>query len=213
MIKVAPCTAISRFGDGRHMRIGVLGGSFNPAHEGHRQLARRALKGLHLDQVWLMVSPGNPLKSLHGMAPFFTRLESARHIADGRRVVATDIEQRMGERYTVRSMIRLKKHFPHCHFVWLMGADGLAQFSRWRQWRLLAELVPIVVFPRPGSVMPALRGAAASVLRRRRVRPREAPILLKKTGVPGWTFLSAPQNAISSTALRKAGYFRSVDQI
>lgn len=194
------------------MRIGVLGGSFNPAHEGHLQLAERALKGLRLDQVWLMVSPGNPLKPRKGMAPFFARLESARHIADNRRIVVTDIEQRMGERYTVRSLARLRKQFPHCQFVWLMGADGLAQFARWRRWRRLAELVPIVVFPRPGSVMPALRGPAASVLRRRRVRPREAPILLKKAGTPGWTFLSAAQNAISSTALRKAGHFRSADQ-
>lgn len=194
------------------MRIGLLGGSFNPAHEGHRQLARRALSGLQLDQVWLMVSPGNPLKSSRGMAPFAVRLETARSIADGRRVVATDIEKKIGERYTVRTVARLKKHFPRCHFVWLMGADGLASFSRWRRWRALANLVPIVVFPRPGSIMPALRGSAASALRHRRHRPREAPVLLKKQGKPGWTFLSAPQNAISSTALRKAGYFRLTDQ-
>ncbi|MXV36350.1 MULTISPECIES: nicotinate-nucleotide adenylyltransferase [unclassified Saccharibacter] len=212
MVKAPSCTAVSRFGDGRRMRIGLLGGSFNPAHEGHRQLAKRALSGLQLDQVWLMVSPGNPLKPARGMAPFKERLKTAQAIADGRRIVATDIEQRMGERYTVRTVDRLKTQFPHCQFVWLMGADGLANFARWRRWRRLAELVPIVVFPRPGSVMPALRGPAASVLRHRRHRPREASVLLKTHGKPGWTFLSAAQNAISSTALRKAGHFRLADQ-
>lgn len=194
------------------MRIGLLGGSFNPAHEGHRQLAQRALRGLQLDQVWLMVSPGNPLKSTSGMAPFTTRFETAKAVADGRRVIVTDIEQKMGERYTVRTLARLKRHFPQCQFVWLMGADGLASFARWRRWRVVANLVPVVVFPRPGTIMPALRGSAASVLRHRRCRPREASVLLKKSGRPGWTFLSAPQNAISSTALRKAGLFRFIDQ-
>ncbi|WP_370517894.1 nicotinate-nucleotide adenylyltransferase [Saccharibacter sp. 17.LH.SD] len=208
MANVSPCVAASRFGDGRRLRIGLLGGSFNPAHEGHRQLAQRALKGLHLDQVWLMVSPGNPLKSRRGMAPFARRLKSAQSIADGRHIVVTDIEKKIGERYTVRSVARLKEMFPHCQFVWLMGSDGLAQFSRWRRWRTLANLVPIVVFPRPGSVIPALRGQAASVLRARRVPPRRAAVLLKKGQEPGWSFLSAPQNAISSTILRKAGQFR-----
>ncbi|MCT6837932.1 MAG: nicotinate-nucleotide adenylyltransferase [Bifidobacteriales bacterium] len=194
--------AMSRFGDGRHMRIGLLGGSFNPAHEGHIQLARKALAHLQLDQVWLMVSPGNPLKSRIGMAPFAQRLASARHLADGRRIIAVDIEHQLGQHFTVKTVALLKQRFPHCRFIWLMGSDGLAQFSRWRGWRKLAHLVPIAVLPRPGSVIPALKGRASSVLRRYRHDGRAASLLLKAEGGPGWTFLLAPQNAISSTALR-----------
>lgn len=205
--------AASRFGDGRRMRIGLLGGSFNPAHEGHIQLACKALVSLRLDQVWLMVSPGNPLKSRKGMAPFSQRLETARALADGRRIIAMDIEQRLGQRYTVRTVAMLRQRFPHCRFIWLMGSDGLAQFSRWRSWRRLAQMVPIAVLPRPGSIIPALKGRASSVLRRYRHDGRAASLLLEKRNGPGWTFLSAPQNDISSTALRQKGQFRpSVDQ-
>ncbi|EHH67822.1 nicotinic acid mononucleotide adenylyltransferase [Gluconobacter morbifer G707] len=182
----------------------MLGGSFNPAHPGHLQLARRALRALRLDQVWLMVSPGNPLKPRKGMASFKARLASARRLADGRRIFATDIESCLKQRYTVRTVTLLKQRFPHVHFVWLMGADGLAQLSHWKNWRRLAALVPIAVLPRPGSVSPALRGAAASVLRWHRVPSRQSPVLANRKG-GAWTFLSAPQNDISATALRESG--------
>lgn len=199
--------SIPTSGDGRNMRIGLLGGSFNPAHAGHLMLARRALRALRLDQVWLMVSPGNPLKPSKGMAPFRVRLASAERIADGRRIVATDIESRLGQRFTVKTVGLLKQRFPHVCFVWLMGADGLAQLSHWKRWRRLAAMVPIAVLPRPGSVSPALRGAAASVLRHQRRPSRESPMLAERKG-NAWTFLSAPQNDISATALRESGQFR-----
>lgn len=186
------------------MRIGLLGGSFNPAHIGHLQVAQRALRALRLDQVWLMVSPGNPLKPRKGMGTFRARLGSARRLADGRRICATDIEARLKQRYTVKTVALLKQRFPNVQFVWLMGADGLAQFSRWKNWRALARMIPIAILPRPGSVTPALHGAAASVLRRNRRPSREAPILGRRKGSV-WTFLSAPQNDISATALRESG--------
>ncbi|KXV20461.1 nicotinate-nucleotide adenylyltransferase [Gluconobacter japonicus] len=195
---------IPTFGDGRRMRVGLLGGSFNPAHIGHLQVAQRALRALRLDQVWLMVSPGNPLKPRKGMGTFRARLASAQRFADGRRVCATDIEARLKQRYTVKTVALLKQRFPNVQFVWLMGADGLAQFSRWKNWRVLARMIPIAILPRPGSVTPALHGAAASVLRRNRRPSREAPILGRRKG-SAWTFLSAPQNDISATALRESG--------
>ena len=111
------------WGDGRRVRIGLLGGSFNPAHEGHRHVAERALAALGLDQVWLLVSPGNPLKPSRGMAPFAERLASARRVADGRRVVATGIEARLGTRYTVDTLALLRRRFPRARFVLLLGAD------------------------------------------------------------------------------------------
>ncbi|MBS1018095.1 nicotinate-nucleotide adenylyltransferase [Gluconobacter cerinus] len=195
---------IPTFGDGRRMRIGLLGGSFNPAHYGHLKVAQQALRSLRLDQVWLMVSPGNPLKPRKGMGSFRARLASARKIADGRRICATDIEARLKQRFTVKTVALLQKRFPHVQFVWLMGADGLAQFSRWKNWRMLARMVPIAILPRPGSVTPALHGAAASALRRNRRPSREAAILAQRKGC-AWTFLSAPQNDISATALRESG--------
>ena len=131
------------------MRVGLLGGSFNPAHEGHAHVARIALARLRLDQVWLMVSPGNPLKPAAGMAEFAARLESARGIADGRRVVATDIEARLGTRYTIDTLLLLRQRYPRVDFVWLMGADNLVQLPRWRRWRAIVGNVVIAVLPRP----------------------------------------------------------------
>jgi len=186
------------------MAIGVLGGSFNPAHVGHLQLARYALQHLRLDQVWLMVSPGNPLKSRHGMAPFAARLASAARLADGRRIIATDIEARLHRRYTVETMAVLRQRFPRARFVWLMGADGLASLPRWRRWQDLARLVPIAILPRPGSNIGALEGLAAHRLRHTRRPPRRGPVLARYKG-SAWTFLPAPQNGISATALRDSG--------
>ncbi|GAJ30392.1 nicotinate-nucleotide adenylyltransferase [Acidomonas methanolica] len=195
---------LPRFGDGRRVTIGLLGGSFNPAHDGHLQLARYALRHLGLDQVWLMVSPGNPLKPAKGMAIFADRLASAERIADGRRIVATDIEARLGTRYTADTIARLRLIFPEVRFVWLMGADNLASFHHWRDWKRIAAMVAIAVVPRPGSTIRALDGQAAHALRRWRRPAREAPILAWRGG-KSWTFLPAPQNGISATALRDSG--------
>lgn len=200
-------TAIPVFGDNRRMKIGLLGGSFNPAHEGHRQIALHALRILRLDQVWLMVSPGNPLKPRKGMALFAQRLATAEHMADGRHIIATDIEQRLGQHYTVKTIKMLKQRFPHVHFVWLMGADGLAQFPKWKNWQDIAGMVPVVVFPRPGTIMPALHGKAASFMRRKRCRSRQAACLLRDGAGRGWAFPLMRQNPLSATRLRHAGLF------
>ncbi|WP_426956277.1 nicotinate-nucleotide adenylyltransferase [Muricoccus radiodurans] len=197
-------------GDGRRARIGLLGGSFNPAHAGHRHVAERARRALRLDQVWLMVSPGNPLKRSAGMAPFAERLASARRVADGRRVIATDIEARLGLRQTERTLARLRRLFPRARFVWIMGADNLAQLPRWRRWRRLARRTPMAVLPRPGWTRRAMHGAAASVLRRHRRRPGAllacAPVRGAAGHVP-WTLVPAREHPASATAIR-AGRLR-----
>ncbi|GBQ12483.1 nicotinate-nucleotide adenylyltransferase [Swaminathania salitolerans] len=197
---------IPKYGDGRSISVGLLGGSFNPAHAGHLQLARYALTHLRLDQVWLMVSPGNPLKSRAGMAPFPDRLATARALADGRRIIATDIEARLGKRYTVETVSLLRLRFPRVRFVWLMGADGLASLTRWRRWRDLALIVPMAIVPRPGSNRTALSGQATHALRHLRVPARQGPVLSRRKGGV-WAFLPAPQNGISATALRDSGHY------
>ncbi len=184
------------------MRIGLLGGSFNPAHEGHRLVADAARRTLRLDQVWLLVSPGNPLKPRAGMAPMAQRMASARRIADGRRVVATGIEAAYGTRFTVDTMARLLRHFPRARFVWLMGADILSQLPRWRRWQSIVARLPFVVLPRPDYTRPALAGQIAHRLRHARRRGRQAALL--PGCAPGWAFSPGRQTAVSSTALRAA---------
>ena len=124
------------------MRVGLLGGSFNPAHDGHRHVAELALRHLRLDQVWLLVSPGNPLKPGDGMAPLADRLAAAARIGDGRRVVATGIEAALGTRYTVDTLRVLLRRFPRVRFVWIMGADILVQLPRWRRWTDIVRRLP-----------------------------------------------------------------------
>ncbi|QHC34753.1 nicotinate-nucleotide adenylyltransferase [Komagataeibacter xylinus] len=195
---------IPTHGDGRRMRVGLLGGSFNPMHEGHVQLACRALRQLGLDQVWFLVSPGNPLKPVAGMAPLAQRLAGVRARIDGvsgRRLVATDIESRIGTRYTVDTLARLRQLFPQVHFVWLMGADGLAQMNRWRRWRDIVRMTPFAVLPRPGYNPAALHGQIARRLARWRLPARRAGTLATCMP-PAWVFLPAPQNAISATEIR-----------
>ncbi len=183
------------------MRVGVLGGSFNPAHRGHAHIARLALKFLQLDQVWLLVSPGNPLKPRRGMASFGERLASARAIADGRRLVATGIEAALGFRYTIDTLRALRRRFPRVRFVWLMGADNLQQLPHWRRWLDLACVMPVAVLPRPSYNHRALAGRAAKRLRSARVASRKAVILAERDA-PAWTFLPVAQNAASATAIR-----------
>ena len=185
------------------MRIGILGGSFNPAHEGHLHLARMALARLRLDQVWLLVSPGNPLKPARGMAPLAARLASAARLADKRHVIATDIERHLGTRFAVDTLAGLQRRFPRTTFIWLMGADNLVQLPRWRNWPTLARQTSFAVMPRPTYNHRALAGQAARRLRRWRVPARQAPGL-GRGGAPSWLFLEARENAASSTARRAA---------
>ena len=193
---------LPRFGDRRRTRVGVLGGSFNPAHAGHRHVAERALTRLGLDQVWLMVSPGNPLKREAGMAPLADRLAGAIAIGDSRRVIATAIESAIGTHYSVDTLRILRRRFPRVHFVWIMGADILTQLPRWRRWQDIAGNLPFAVLPRPGYTLRALAGQAARRLHDSRRPAHEAPILARRRS--GWVFLPGPQNAMSATAIREA---------
>ncbi len=193
-----------RFGDGRRRRIGLLGGSFNPAHAGHAHVALAALRALRLDQVWLMVSPGNPLKPVRGMAPFAARLASAQAVTRrDARILATDIEQRLGSRYTHRTLGLLRRRFPRACFVLILGADNLTQLPRWQRWRDIARRTPLAVLPRPGYSRAALRGQAASVLRHRRRRAAALQASRWTAGAP-WCFVPAAERAISATAIRAA---------
>jgi nicotinate-nucleotide adenylyltransferase len=191
------------WGDGRRVRIGLLGGSFNPAHEGHRHVAELALRRLGLDEVWLLVSPGNPLKPRRGMAPFAERLASARRIADGRRVIAADVEARLGTRYTVDTLARLRQRFPRARFVLVVGADNLSQLPRWKRWRRIAQETPIAVLPRPAETRRALHGKAARALARHRRRP-EALLAGPAPAHAPWVLLPAREHPASATAIRAA---------
>ena len=175
----------------------MLGGSFNPAHPGHRHIAALARRALALDQVWLVVSPGNPLKPPHGMAPLPARLASAKRIGDGRRVVATAIESRLGTRFTFDTLRGLRRRFPRVRFVWIAGADILEQLPHWQRWREIARLVPFAILPRPGYNHRALAGRATRALHAAR-RPARAAATLALQAPPAWVFLSAPQHAASA---------------
>jgi nicotinate-nucleotide adenylyltransferase len=183
------------------MRIGLLGGSFNPAHAGHRHIIDVARRRLRLDQVWLLVSPGNVLKPQRGMAPFGQRLASARGIADGRRVVASAIEAVFGTRYTIDTLRRLLRQFPRVHFVWLMGADILEQLPRWRRWLEFVRRIPFAVLPRPSYNHRALASHAARRLGHARRQARVASVL-SELAAPAWVLLCAPQHAASASAIR-----------
>ncbi len=185
------------------MRVGLLGGSFNPAHPGHLHVARLARRRLRLDQVWLMVSPGNVLKPSAGMAPFARRLASARALADGRRIVATGIEAALGTRYSYDTVQALLRRFPRAAFVWIMGADILEQLPRWQRWRGIARHVPFAIVPRGGRNLRVLAGRAARALRAGRLPDCAAPALLAAP-LPAWTFLSVPRHPASATAIRMA---------
>jgi nicotinate-nucleotide adenylyltransferase len=164
------------------MRIGLLGGSFNPAHEGHLYVSEITFKQLPVDYVWWLVSPQNPLKPESGMAPLTKRLAAARALAGRRpRLVVSDLERTLGTRYTIDTLKALTRRFPQVRFVWLMGSDNLEQFHRWRRWSEIAELVPIAVVIRPGSVLARLR---AKAMRRfpRRKNLRKPPAIVPVDG-------------------------------
>jgi nicotinate-nucleotide adenylyltransferase len=183
-------------------RIGLLGGSFNPAHEGHRQLSLAAIDALGLDELWWLVSPGNPLKESSGdMAPYEARLASAEEMAAGTPIKASDFERRMETRYTIDTLCALMREYPHDRFIWLMGSDTVADFHRWKDWRKLARLVPIAVLPRPGYDEPALAARAMGWLSRF-VRPASQAKDWTEWSPPAILFLRLPTNPTSATALR-----------
>lgn len=186
------------------LRIGLLGGSFNPAHEGHLHLSRIALRRLGLDQIWWLVSPQNPLKSKTGMADYDRRIAAAQEIAAHPRIRVSDFERQADTQFTVDTLSALKRRHPNHKFVWLMGADNLAGFHRWKNWQKIACAMPFAVIDRPGNANAALSSKAARVLERYRLDEQDAP-LLAGAHAPAWLFLNGPRNDQSATALRDAG--------
>jgi nicotinate-nucleotide adenylyltransferase len=185
------------------LRVGLLGGSFDPAHEGHAHITREAFKRLKLDRIWWLVSPGNPLKA-RGPAPMQARLAAARQMMQHPRVEITDIEARIGTRYTARTLARLQAMYPGVRFVWLMGADNLAGFHRWDHWEDIMRRVPVAVFARPGARVRARRSKAALRFGAARIKAANAGILAL-TRPPAWVFLNTPMRDISSSRLRAGG--------
>ncbi len=181
------------------MRIGLLGGSFNPAHEGHVHVTDVALKKLKLDYVWWLVSPQNPLKPTNGMASFAERLQSAANVARHPRVVVSGVEAQLGTVYTVDTLIKLKERFPRVRFVWLMGSDNMVQVSRWRDWPAIFALVPMAVVTRPGTALKASMAKASQRFARAR---RSADARFAGAATPAWTILDANRNPASASALR-----------
>ena len=185
------------------MAVGLLGGSFDPAHAGHAHITREALRRFRLDRVWWLVSPGNPLKE-HGPAPLAQRMAHARAIMRHPRAAVTDVEARLGTRHTAQTLRALGRLYPCVRFVWLMGADNMAQLHRWEDWRSIVEAVPVGVLARPGVRISARRSRAAAVYAHARLRPFEAPRLARATP-PAWCLVNLPMVNASSSAIRAAG--------
>jgi nicotinate-nucleotide adenylyltransferase len=186
------------------MRVGLLGGSFNPPHAGHALITRLALRRLRLDRVWWLVTPGNPLKSQAELAALQARVKAARRLVAGPRVSVTDVEARIGARFTYETLAWIRRRAPSVHFVWIMGADNLIQFHRWRHWRAIAELVPIVVVDRPGSTLKAISSQAGAALSPWRAPERDAA-RFSAMKPPALLFLHGRRSDLSSTALRRVG--------
>ena len=194
-----PRIAFPNTSDG--LRIGLQGGSFNPPHAAHRQLALLALKRLQLDRVWWLVSPGNPLKDTRELPSLDRRIDAARKIAAHPAIHVTGIEAALETRYTVDTIEALRRRFPKVRFVWLMGADNLAQFHRWRDWERIAAQIPIAVIDRPPDSFRALASPAAQSLSRYRHNESLAP-RLADLGAPAWIYLHGMKSPLSSTELR-----------
>jgi nicotinate-nucleotide adenylyltransferase len=186
---------------GYGMRVGLLGGSFNPPHAAHRAISLFAMKRLRLDRVWWLVSPGNPLKEPGALHDLGERAEAARRIANDPRIDVTCLEAVIGTRYTVDTITYLRRRCSGLRFVWIMGADNLAQFHRWENWRRIASEVPIAVIDRPPQSFRALAAPAARALARYRIPEKDAGQLASRPA-PAWVFLTGMKLNLSSTRLR-----------
>ena len=183
------------------MRIGLFGGSFNPIHEGHRLVAEQCLRRLALDAVWLLVTPGNPLKSHGELASLESRIDAARALIGNPRIHVTGFEAAHDFRYTVDSLEWLSAACAGAHFVWIMGADNLVQFDQWERWQDIAALMPIAVYARPGSTFRATVSKAATALKRYRLPEAEAESLASREP-PAWVYLHGVTSSQSSSAIR-----------
>jgi nicotinate-nucleotide adenylyltransferase len=184
-------------------RIGLLGGSFNPPHPGHRQLSLFALRRLALNRIWWLVTPGNPLKDVAKLPGLADRMAQAAKIAASPRIVVTGAEAALGTRYTADFIRHLKRRAGSVHFVWIMGSDNLVQLHLWEDWREIAASVPIAVVNRPGSLLAPLSARAARALAPYRIDEADAPMLAGREP-PAWVFLNGRRNPVSSTALRSS---------
>jgi nicotinate-nucleotide adenylyltransferase len=185
------------------MRIGLFGGSFNPAHEGHRLVALQCLKRLALDRIWVLVSPGNPLKDHSELAPLADRVAATERIVNHPQISVTGFEAAHDFRYTYETLDHLVAVEPGVNFVWIMGADSLMNFDHWERWEEIARTVPIAVYARPGATFRATRSRAAVALEEYRI-PEDKAAILADSRPPSWVYLRGVMSAQSSTALRKA---------
>lgn len=188
----------------RGMVVGLLGGSFDPAHEGHAHITREALKRMGLDRVWWLVTPGNPLKARQP-APMQERLARAREVMPDPRVEITELETKLGTRVTADTIDRLRRLYPGVTFVWLMGADNLVQFHRWNRWRDILRSVAVGVLARPGSGVAARNSVAARAFKVNQIDRGEN---LRGHKAPAWCFVNIPMNGASSSAIRARGEWR-----
>lgn len=184
------------------LRVGLLGGSFNPPHAGHRHIATMALKRLDLDRIWLLVTPGNPLKDNTELPDLETRLQAVRHVVAHPAIDVTGVEAELGSTRTIDTLRYLCQRLPDARPVWIMGADNLADFHRWARWRDIAALVPIAIIDRPSYAFAAMASPAAQALWRDRLDESDASLLASRHP-PAWVFLHGPRSPVSSTELRK----------
>ncbi len=185
------------------LRVGLFGGTFNPPHEGHRLASLIALSRLGLDRVWWLVTPGNPLKQNNGLPDLAERMAAARDMARHPRIDVTGFEAEIGARYTADTIGWLRRRCPDTRFVWIMGADNLAGFNRWRNWRGIADMVGVAVVDRPASTLRATRSPAGAYLSAFQLREHEA-VDLPNLKPPAFVFLHGPRSDMSSTRLREA---------
>jgi nicotinate-nucleotide adenylyltransferase len=185
------------------MTIGLFGGSFNPPHAGHVLLAEIALRRLELDQIWWIVTPGNPLKDLRELAPLKDRLAACEAITQDPRIKITAFEAAHRVRFTADTLDIVKSRNVGVDFVWLMGADNLKNFHKWQRWHIIAKTFPIAVIDRPGSTLAFLSSKFAKTFDYARIDEDDAQALAKRDA-PAWTFIHGPRSSLSSTALRKA---------
>lgn len=183
------------------MTVGLFGGSFNPPHQGHALVAETALRRLGLDQLWWMVTPGNPLKDHRELAPLAERIRLSEAIAPGPRIKVTAFEKRLGQSYTARTLERVQALNRGVNFVWIMGADNLRTFHRWQNWHKIACTFPIAVIDRPGATLSYLSSRMAKTFDYARVDEEDAMSLARRPA-PAWTFIHGPRSGLSSTALR-----------
>lgn len=183
------------------MRVGLFGGSFNPPHEGHLLVIETAIRRLGLDQLWWIVTPGNPLKDTSGLPPLADRIAWSQAINRDPRVKVTAFEASYRVRFTADTLAIVRRYNPGTRFVWIMGADNLAGFHRWQNWHDIALSVPIAVVDRPGSTLSYLSSKMAKTFDYARVDESDAA-LLATMDPPAWTFLHGPRSPVSSTAIR-----------